>query len=62
LLQTEKYARAVLSTRPNTTQDEIEELLAARMTRQEILSRDDPPLLYVLLDEGYFTVRWHPTK
>jgi transcriptional regulator with XRE-family HTH domain len=52
LLQTEKYARAVLSTRPNTTEDEIEELLAARMTRQEILSRDDPPLLYVLLDEG----------
>jgi transcriptional regulator with XRE-family HTH domain len=51
LLQTEKYARAVLSTRPNTTEDEIEELLAARMTRQEILSRDDPPLLYVLLDE-----------
>jgi transcriptional regulator with XRE-family HTH domain len=62
LLQTEKYARAVLSTRPNTTEDEIEELLTARMTRQEILSRDDPPLLYVLLDEGYFTVRWHPTK
>ena len=62
LLQTEKYARAVLSTRPNTTDDEIEELLTARMTRQEILSRDDPPLLYVLLDEGYFTVRWHPTK
>jgi uncharacterized protein DUF5753 len=22
------------------------------MARQEILSRDDPPLLYVLLDEG----------
>jgi transcriptional regulator with XRE-family HTH domain len=52
LLQTEKYARAVLSTRPNTTEDEIDELLTARMARQEILSRDDPPLLYVLLDEG----------
>jgi transcriptional regulator with XRE-family HTH domain len=52
LLQTEDYARAVLSTRPNTTEDEIEELLAARMRRQEVLSRDDPPLLYILLDEG----------
>ena len=51
LLQTEKYARAVLSTRPKSTEDEIDELLAARMTRREILSRDDPPLLYVLLNE-----------
>jgi transcriptional regulator with XRE-family HTH domain len=54
LLQTEGYARAVLSTRPNTTDDEIEEQVAARMARQEVLSREDPPspLLYVLLDEG----------
>jgi transcriptional regulator with XRE-family HTH domain len=54
LLQTEGYARAVLSTRPNSTEDEIEELVAARMARQEVLVREDPPppLLYVLLDEG----------
>jgi transcriptional regulator with XRE-family HTH domain len=54
LLQTGGYARAVLSTRPNSTEDEIEELVAARMARQEVLVREDPPspLLYVLLDEG----------
>lgn len=52
LLQTEAMARAVLSTRPNTSDEDIEELVAARMARQEILDREDPPLLYVLIDEG----------
>jgi transcriptional regulator with XRE-family HTH domain len=54
LLQTEDYARAVLATRPNTTEDEIEEQVAARLRRQEVLNREDPPgpLLYILLDEG----------
>lgn len=52
LFQTEDYARAVLSTRPNTTDDEIEELLAARMRRQDVLSRDEPPLIWALIDEA----------
>jgi hypothetical protein len=54
LLQTEGYARAVLSTRPGSTEDQIEEQVAARLRRQEVLSREDPPPppLYVLLDEG----------
>ncbi len=54
LLQTRNYARAVLSTRPGSTADQIEEQVAARLRRQEVLSRDDPrpPLLYVLLDEA----------
>lgn len=52
LLQTEDYARAVLSTRPNTSEDVIEELVAARMRRQDVLDRDEPPLLWVLIDEG----------
>ena len=34
LLQTEKYARAVLSTRPNTTEDEIDELRHCPAFRQ----------------------------
>jgi transcriptional regulator with XRE-family HTH domain len=53
LLQTEDYARAVLSTHPGTTPDEVDERLAARMARQSILTRDDPPppVLWVLLDE-----------
>lgn len=52
IFQTEDYARAVLSTRPNTTDEEIEELTAARMRRKAILDREDPPIVYALLDEG----------
>ena len=54
LLQTPEYARAVFATRPNTTEDEMENLVAARLARQDILTRDDPPppLLWTLVDEG----------
>jgi transcriptional regulator with XRE-family HTH domain len=54
LLQTEDYARAVLATRPNTSEDEVEALVAARLTRQAVLSRETPPapLLWALIDEG----------
>jgi transcriptional regulator with XRE-family HTH domain len=43
LLQTEDYARAILGG--------SESAVAARMQRQEILSRDDPPTLHFVLDE-----------
>jgi len=54
LLQTPDYARAVLATRPNTTDDELDNLVAARLARQATLTRDDPPapLLWALIDEG----------
>jgi len=54
LLQTPDYARAVLATRPNTAEDEIDNLVTARLARQAILTREDPPapLLWALLDEG----------
>jgi Domain of unknown function (DUF5753) len=54
LLQTENYARAVLSTRPATTPDEVEERVAARLARQAVLDREDPPapMLWALLDEN----------
>ena len=52
LLQTADYARALLSTRVGATEDEIEQLVAARLERQTILARDDPPLLWVVIDEG----------
>ena len=54
LLQTAEYARAVLATRPNTAEDEIDNLVAARLARQIILARDEPPapLLWALIDEG----------
>jgi transcriptional regulator with XRE-family HTH domain len=54
LLQTEAYARAVLSTRPNTAEDEIDSLVAGRLARQTVLQREDPPapMLWALVDEG----------
>jgi transcriptional regulator with XRE-family HTH domain len=49
LLQTEEYAREVLLTvqRPAT----VGQLLATRTERQKILDREDPPRLFVTLDE-----------
>jgi transcriptional regulator with XRE-family HTH domain len=52
LLQTAEYARAVLRTRVGAGEDEIDQLVAARLERQAILDRDDPPLLWVVVDEG----------
>jgi transcriptional regulator with XRE-family HTH domain len=52
LFQTEPYARAVLATRPNTTDEEIGELVSARLRRQDVLRRDEPPLVWGLIDEG----------
>ena len=49
LLQTEDYAREVF--RMGQPPEKVEQLLAARMKRQEILSRSEPPLLWVVLDE-----------
>jgi transcriptional regulator with XRE-family HTH domain len=48
LCQTAEYARAVLGKRPHTTVEGIENLLAARLARQEILTREDPPLVYLV--------------
>src|ERR1700761_4582770 len=52
LLQTEAYARAILSTRVGATEEELNEAVAARLARQQILERDQPPALWVLLDEA----------
>ncbi len=52
LLQTEDYARAIISQRPDRTAEQIDEMVAARSARQEILTRQKPPLLCVMLDEG----------
>lgn len=49
LLQTEEYARAVLAT---GAPDDLDSLLAARMERQRILEREQPPLAWVVLDEA----------
>ncbi|MEV6840722.1 helix-turn-helix transcriptional regulator [Streptomyces sp. NPDC051133] len=53
LLQTEAYARAVMEagtigqTRPET----VERHVSLRMERQLLLERDDPPHLWVIMDE-----------
>ncbi len=52
LLQTEDYARAVFGTRFGVTNEEIDEQVAARMKRQEILNRDNPTALWVIVDES----------
>jgi hypothetical protein len=51
LLQTEDYARAVFRTRFGITDEIVQERVAARLRRQEILARDNPPALWVIVDE-----------
>ncbi|WP_326599843.1 helix-turn-helix domain-containing protein [Streptomyces sp. NBC_01803] len=52
LLQTEKYARALLRTGfPNAPEDEIARRVALRMERQELLSRPRAPLLWAVIEE-----------
>ena len=43
LLQTADYARAILAADPETTEDQLEELVAARLERQAILDKATPP-------------------
>ncbi|MEV6153258.1 helix-turn-helix transcriptional regulator [Nonomuraea sp. NPDC052129] len=51
LLQTRAYAEAVCQGRPGTTPEQVEEAVEARMQRQAILRRDNPPFLYAVLDQ-----------
>jgi transcriptional regulator with XRE-family HTH domain len=52
LLQTETYARAILSTRMGATREELDDAVAGRIERQPILEREHPPELWVILDEA----------
>lgn len=52
LLQTEDYARAVLDSWPPKKADEVDRRLSARLERQQVLTREDPPLLSFVLDES----------
>lgn len=53
LLQTERYARAVLQsgTVGWRGQEAVERHVALRMARQQLLERPDPPHLWVVIDE-----------
>jgi transcriptional regulator with XRE-family HTH domain len=53
LLQTEDYARAVISgTMPLVRGDVVSQYLKATVRRQSILSQNTPPTLHVILDEA----------
>ncbi|SDI58228.1 Helix-turn-helix domain-containing protein [Sinosporangium album] len=53
LLQTEDYARAVISGKPGATSEQVEEVLAVRMARQKVVfGRSDPPLFWAVIDES----------
>ncbi|MER6273340.1 helix-turn-helix transcriptional regulator [Streptomyces sp900105755] len=53
LLQTEAYARAVMEsgTIGHSDPTAVERHVALRMTRQRLLEQDDPPHLWVIMDE-----------
>jgi transcriptional regulator with XRE-family HTH domain len=53
LLQTEEYARAVVAQgAPGIEPDEVERRVAVRMGRQKLLTRDNPPRLWAVVDEA----------
>jgi transcriptional regulator with XRE-family HTH domain len=52
LLQTERYARAVMTGRPHASLITVERGLEIRRMRWRLLDRSDPPLLHALIEEG----------
>jgi transcriptional regulator with XRE-family HTH domain len=53
LLQTEDYARTVFrALRPDLSNEEVQRRVEFRMNRQSILNDQDPPELWVVLDEA----------
>ena len=55
LFQTEDYARHVLSRHPNVTEELVSARVAARMARQSVLDREDPPLVWAVIDDAALT-------
>lgn len=51
ILQTEEYARSILSLRRDRTSDQVDRVVQTRRERQEILERATP-LLHFIFDEG----------
>lgn len=53
LLQTPEYAAAVMrASFPRETDEQIKERVELRMRRQDVLTRDSPPLLWVIVHES----------
>ena len=53
LLQTEEYARAIITQgAAGMDDDEVDRRVALRMGRQKLLTRDNPPRYWVIMDEA----------
>ncbi|MEU4534268.1 helix-turn-helix transcriptional regulator [Streptosporangium sp. NPDC023825] len=52
LLQVEGYARQILRGEPGIAKSSLDERLAGRLARRELLTRKDAPMIWVVLDEG----------
>ena len=53
LLQTEEYARAIISQgAAGIDSDEVDRRVALRMGRQKLLTRENPPRYWVIMDEA----------
>ena len=52
LLQTQGYARALIQMGNAATEEDVTRRAEARIARQEILTREDPPRLWAVMDEG----------
>jgi transcriptional regulator with XRE-family HTH domain len=53
LLQTGDYARSVISAHnPRITQLELDRKVSARLDRQRLFDRDDPPMYWTVISEG----------
>ncbi|MBG0816171.1 helix-turn-helix transcriptional regulator [Planomonospora sp. ID82291] len=52
LLQTADYARALFTGEPRSSAEGVEKDVAARLERQRILEREEPPMLWAVIDEG----------
>ncbi|WP_193318588.1 helix-turn-helix domain-containing protein [Nonomuraea phyllanthi] len=55
MLQTPEYARAIFRGKPGTTPDVVEQNVADRMQRQDVLQRENGPTLWAVIDEGVLT-------
>jgi transcriptional regulator with XRE-family HTH domain len=62
LLQTADYARSILAVNPGVTEDEIGARLGARLERQVVLTRDDPPTAWFLVDQAALRRRIGPPE
>ena len=52
LLQTEAYARAIIRLGNATSEEDVLRRAEARLARQDILNREQPPRLWAVVDEG----------